>query len=250
MRHPGWDLAAVAVLLLPALVHAEDYQILERGRSAAGGVLVNMTGGARTNRPIDPSRPTLVVVHGINMFHPYWHYTVAERYAEVVAGRYGGTVNVLGWDWNADTLPGLWPPRVDRHAVEQGKALGQALLNAGVDPSRAQVLGQSEGCVVATSAVREMRDRTGRAAGRLTLIDPAWGQHNLLFVELGATSAAAQVQHFWVRSTSGFGREAHYPGVLNTKIDGKSGLRGYLKLSHLDHYNALRWHLDEIAAGR
>jgi hypothetical protein len=127
------------------------------------GVLVNLTGGSPTSRQIDPTRPTLVVVHGVNPFHPRCHYTVAERYAEVVAARFGATVNVLAWDWNADTMPSLYPPIVDRHAIEQGRALGHALLHTGVDPLSLHVLGQSEGCLVATSACGSIRDATTSA---------------------------------------------------------------------------------------
>ncbi len=118
------------------------------------------------------------------------HFTMAERYAEVIGGRYGSTVNVLGWKWNADTMSRPLRPRQNQlHAVDQGPILAAALRHAGVEPSRLHLIGQSSGCLVATSAAL-MFTSSGQPPARLTLLDPAAIYHDLLFQALGAGTAA------------------------------------------------------------
>jgi prepilin-type processing-associated H-X9-DG protein len=236
-------------LLTAALIVAtpdDGTKVFELGPSPARGLLVNVTGGRPTPAPIDLMKPTVVVVHGLNPFHPLVHYTVAERYAEAMAQRHGNRVNVLAWDWNANTLPNLWPRLVDQHSIDQGRYLGNALAQRGIEPTNLHLIGQSQGCIVATSAARCLREITGRATARLTLIDPAYGHHPILFETLGASSAAGHVEHIWITGLSGFGREARYMAVQNIRLQRSKGLRGYLRPSHIDHYNAVRWHIDQL----
>lgn len=216
--------------------------VLEWGGDPSRGCLVNRTVGADPRAPVDPSRPTVVVVHGVNPMHPFVHFTLAERYGESIGRRLGEAVNVLGWEWNAATLPSLRPWVNDRHAVEQGRRLAVALGSAGVDPTSLHLIGHSTGCVVAASASREFAGR-GVRVGRLTLLDPVVTQHRLIFQELGAATTASSLEHHWAAGPSGFGRPAPYLGVSNRRFDGPGGLRGLLRPSRLDHLNVVRWHL-------
>lgn len=246
MMRNVWLLLILGILTVPISARATDYPLFARGPSQARGVLVNLTVGAADRRAIDPSRPTVVVVHGINPFHPFYHYTVAERYAEVLGRRFGAGFNVLGWDWNADTMPNIIPRIVDKHAIGKGQALATAIQQAGINPASLHLIGQSEGCIVVTSAARALQDRLGCGPSCLTLIDPAFGQHKILFENLGAATAAGRVEHLWISSLSGFGRPAPYAGVQNTRLDRSTGVFGYLRPAHIDHYNAVRWHLDTL----
>ncbi|MFO0959167.1 MAG: alpha/beta hydrolase [Isosphaeraceae bacterium] len=242
MKRIALALLAVTWSGMPCRAQSVNERLFEPGRSTSGGVLVNCTGGKPGPWAIDPGRPTVAVVHGINIFHPFWHYALGERYAEAI----GPGENVLAWDWNARTLTGFRPSVIDKHAVEQGERLGSALLQAGLSPPSIRLIGQSEGCLVATSAARTIRDRTGQTVRSLTLIDPARGQHGQLFEELGASSVASKVEHYWIEGPSGFGKAAAHPGIEDRKLDQQTGVRGYLRPSRLDHFNAVRWHLNQV----
>jgi hypothetical protein len=220
-----------------------DLRLLAWGPSPARGRLVNVTLGARPNDPIDPARPTLVVVHGANPFHPALHYAIAERYAEALGAVYGTGVNVVGWDWNADTLRHLWLPRRNLdHVVWQGQQLAASLRATGLDPRRLHLIGQSSGSLAAASAARSMAN-AGQPPARLTLLDPARLYHDLLFGTLGAGTAAAVVDHYWVESPSAFGAEAPYAGVHNIRLAGSSGVLGLIRPFRSDHLAAVRWHI-------
>ena len=108
------------------------------------------------------------------------------------------------------------------------------------------LIGQSSGCLVATSAARVFTG-SGRPPARLTLLDPAAIYHDLLFEALGAGTAARQVENYWSASLSGYGRPAPYPGVQNTRIDRASGALGLIRPLHSDHLNLVRWHIGRIA---
>lgn len=245
MMRTTFALVIVSWSAAPCLAQGGEYRLFEPGRCSAGGVLVNCTGGKPGPWAINSACPTVAIAHGINPFHPFWHYALGERYGEVI-GRQAPGVNVLAWDWNGRTITGLRPSVIDKHAVEQGERMGSALLDAGLAPTAIRLIGQSEGCIVATSAARTIRDRTGLPVQQLTLIDPARGQHAILFDQLGAATAAQRVEHIWMEGPGGFGKAATYPGIENTQFDRQTGLRGYLRPGRLDHFNAVRRHLDQI----
>jgi hypothetical protein len=243
MAHLGFlSLLAATLVVAPG----DDVRLFELGRDRSPGVLLNLTAGARPCDPIDPSRPTVVVTHGLNPMAPAFRFAMAERYAEAIGARYGRSINVLSWDWNGVTMRSLRPSRNDADALEQGWALGAALLRLGVDPARVHLIGQSSGCLVVTAAARILADARGRQVARLTLLDPAGGHHRWIFGRLGANSAAAVVEHYWAPGLSGFGKPAPYPGVRDQAVPGPRGARGLLRPFHTDHLHTVRWHIGRI----
>jgi hypothetical protein len=238
-------LAAVVLFPDPAAL-AGPARLTAVGRDPARGELVNLTiGFARGDAPA-PARPTVVVVHGLNPFHPVLHFTIAERYAEAIHARHGGAVNVLGWDWNAATMHGLRAGTNARHAVEQGRRLASALLASGADPAGLHLVGQSTGCVVATAAARALT-AGGRPPSRLTLIDPAGAEHGILFGELAAATAAAHVDHAWMPGPSGAGHAGAPAPAHETRLRPSSGVLGFALPGRADHFNAVRWHIGQMS---
>lgn len=216
-----------------------DIRLAEWGHDPARGVL---SGGA-----IDPARPTVVVVHGINPFDRLVHFTLAERYAETIGRRYGPGVNVVGWNWNGDTRGGLGVNADNRHAIGHGRSLAEALMRAGVDPIRLHLIGHSSGGLIVASAARTLVERTGRPVARLTLLDPASFHHRLIFGDLAVSTAALRVEHYWAPGPSGFGRPAPYRGVIDGRVDGPNRLRGLIRPLHSDHLHVVRWHLGVVS---
>ncbi len=222
----------------------DEIRLARWGHDPSRGVLVNHTPGIWPHSPVDPGRPTIVVVHGMNPFSRFLHFTMAERYAEAVGGVQGGSVNVLAWDWNAATLKSIWRAGPnDRLAIEQGYALAEALWRSGVDPARLHLVGHSSGGLVAATAARTLTNHRGAPIARLTVLDPAKAQHRLIFGTFGAGSAASRVEHYWANGPSGFGREAAYPGVNNGRVNGPRRARGLFRPLHTDHLHVARWHI-------
>jgi hypothetical protein len=240
-------LMAVGLALVATSVQAGPLRLAAPGPDRARGVLVNLTVGFERGNPPAPGRPTVVVAHGLNPFHPLLHLTLAERYAEAINARYRGGVNIVGWDWNADTLQGLSAEANARGAIGQGQRLAGALLASGVEPAGLQLVGHSTGCVVVTSASRALTN-VGRPPGRLTLIDPAGVEHRVLFEQLGAATSATQVEHAWMPGPSGVGKPAAASvGLHETRLQPKSGLLGFVFPGRADHFNAVRWHIGEMS---
>lgn len=227
-------------------VFAGPARLTAVGWHHARGELVNLTAGADRSSPPAPGRPTVVVAHGLNPFHPLLHFTVAERYAEAINARYRGGVNILGWDWNAATMQGLSAETNARAAIGQGQRLAGALWASGVDPADMHLVGQSTGCVVATAAARALTN-AGRPPGRLTLIDPAVAEHGILFQELAAATAAAHVEHAWMPGPTGAGRSAAPAVVHETRLQPKSGVLGFVLPRRADHFRAVRWHIGQMS---
>jgi hypothetical protein len=239
-------LAAMATLVLGAGPSSRMVRLTQWGTDPAPGILVNLTAGARPFDPPDPARPLLVVIHGLNPLHPAMRFTVAQRYAEVIAARYGDAFNVLAWDWNGVTGHDLRVAAAQRRALAQGYRLAEALLALRVAPEQLQLVGQSAGCLVAATAARRIVERTGRMPGRLTMIDPAAPDHPWIFGRLAAGSAASAVTHYWVPGPSGFGKPAPYPGVTDAAVPGPNGWRGLVNPFRSDHLNAVRWHVGTL----
>lgn len=238
---PSLAVVGLLTLCVSPAVDAADLPLTARGASYARGVLVNVTGGTPHNAPIDPRRPTVVVAHGLNPFHPWLRFIPAEQYAAAVARQSGAGVNVLAWDWNAATFPGIRLSTLDRNAIDQGRLLAEALLRAGVDPGRLHLVGSSHGGLVVASAAYTLYGRSGRISQRLTLLDPIPSHHRILFEQLRAASVARQVDHVWAAGPSGFGREAAYPGVANRRLEPQTGVLGLVRPLRVDHLNTVRW---------
>lgn len=235
---------AAAVALYGA--DPDEVKIAEYGADEARGLLVNRTIGARPFDPPDISRPTVVVVHGLNPFHPVLHFAMDVRYGESIGARYGNSVNVLGWDWNAATGLGVTSKCTDKRSVAQGMMLADAVDAAGLDLSKLQLIGQSSGCIVVAAAARRLADRRGVPVQQVTLIDPVIREHPLIFQTFEVGSSAVLVEHFWVDSPSGFGRPAPYPNIRNISVPGVRRWHGLYRPLHTDHLNTVRWHITQM----
>ncbi len=169
---------------------AGEIRLTAVGPSPARGLLVNRTIGRRPFDPVDPSIPAVVVVHGLNPFHPLVHFTMGQRYGDALGERYGATVQVLEWDWNAVTTTNFLfgCSANERFCEEQGKMLAAALIATRIDPSLLTFIGQSSGVVVSASAAQSLYAHHGRPIRRLTMLDPYHAQHELIFTRLSVTS--------------------------------------------------------------
>ncbi len=239
-------LASVLSLVMVVNAPGDDYGLMAAGPDFGNGRLVNASCGAGETDRLNPSKPTFVIIHGLNPLHPLMHFTVGPRYAEALRARFGPAVNVAFWDWNAATTHGLSHWRVRRRAVGQGRLLADTLLAHRVDLSRLHLIGQSAGCVLVASTARHLASVHGRPVGRLTMIDPAWQEHALIFEELSAGTAAPRVEHLWVPGASGFGAPASYPNVWDYEVPGPSGWRGLVDFSKSDHLHAVAWHIRSL----
>jgi hypothetical protein len=247
---------APLIVLLATLAHPPEtllqvpqsrLPLTSLGTDHAWGLLVNCTTGSGPDTPPNRARPTIVIAHGINPFHPVLHFALAQRYGEAIGNSWGPTFNVLSWDWNAATLHGIHPARNRAQAQRQGRDLGEALLQARIAPESLHLVGHSSGCVVVAAAARTIIDRTGISVHRLTLLDPAASQHALIFGALRAGSAGGIVEHFWATGPSGFGRPVDYANVTDRSFSGPAGWRGFFFPDQLDHLHIVRWHIKQMA---
>jgi pimeloyl-ACP methyl ester carboxylesterase len=221
--------------------------LLRLGSDLATGVLANHTPGARRFDPPDPSRPTVVFIHGLNPMPRTVHFEMARHLGLALGRRVGPPFNVLGWEWNGVSCRSLRASVNDEAAIEQGVALAAALREAGVSPAGTHLIGHSSGCIVAASAGRAIAAGTGERVAQLTLLDPATFHHSLVFERLAAGSAAQRVENYWTAPPSGFGREVNYPGVCNMRVPGPTPWIGLVLPLHSDHLNLVHWYLETAA---
>jgi pimeloyl-ACP methyl ester carboxylesterase len=241
-------MAAVALVATVATVASLGGReaIIEFGGDPARGVLVNLTPGARPDDPPDPSRPTVVFIHGFNPVPRLVHFTMAERLAEAVRARAGDGLNVLAWDWNAATFESAHP-RVNRAStIHQGCLLAAALRGAGVSPGRTHLIGHSAGGIVAASAARALALGCGEGVAQLTFLDPASAYHDVIFRNLAAGSLARRVENYWVPGPSAYGREVRHANVQNTRVPVPSHLFGLLSPVHSGHLYVVRWYVRTV----
>ena len=238
--------ACVALLSAAVLVGGGRTAFIEWGGDPARGVLVNKTPGARPFDPPDPARPTFVFVHGWNPTPRTVHLSMADRFAEAVSRRFGAAFNVLAWDWNAATFVSLRASANEANSIRQGCLLAAALRGAGIDPTRAQLIGHSSGCIVATAAARGLTTACGQPALQLTLLEPASSYHSVVFDRLAAGSAAYRVENYWAPGPSGFGNHVPHQGVRNWQVDGPTPYLGIVSPRHSSHLAVVRWYLATV----
>ena len=235
-----------AIVLLAADPAPPAVRLFEFGRDNSPGILVNRTAGVPSQSPPDPTKPTLVVAHGLNPLHPWMHVSVAQRYADSLAARSGNAVNVLDWDWNAAAPLGVSLESDQHRAVSQGQKLAQALVGTGLEPASIRLIGQSAGCTVVAAAARHYLALTGRPLGQVILLDPIGSSHKVIFDEQAVGSAANRVDHYWVPGASGFGKPANRSGVVDTQVAAPRRLRGWINPFKSDHMQAVRWHINTV----
>ena len=236
-------------LTLPAIVllgfgYIANPELITCSGSDAQGRLVNLTAGSAHNAPIDREKPTIVITHGFNPCPRLFQFTFPRTYAQVIRSRWGKSVNVLTWEWNAATFVSLRPSINEANAVEQGRRLASALIARGVRPECTQLIGHSIGCVVMASAAKTLWCSTGQPVARLTLLDPLKSQHGLIFERLQASTAAMFVENLWAPGLSGYGAIAEVPGVFNIRVAGATPIRGAINPARSNHLHVIRWHLD------
>jgi pimeloyl-ACP methyl ester carboxylesterase len=222
-------------------------KLVEFQSDLAPGVLVNVTTGARPFDPPDPTRPAVVLIHGLNPTPRIVRISEAQRLAEAVARRGGPPVNMLGWDWNGDTMVGLAPRANQEHAVHHGQMLAGALLAAGIPPERIHLIGHSSGAIVATAAARVRRDATGRPVAQVTLLDPATLYHDMVFQRLSVGTSARVVHHFWAPGPSGLSKPVGLAGVTDVRVDVGGGWRGVVDPLRSAHLNTASWYIGTAA---
>jgi hypothetical protein len=220
---------------------------VEFGGDPAHGILYNATPGARPFDPPDPAWPTLVIVHGLNFMPRTSHMPMAQRLGEAVARRGGPRLNVLGWDWNGDTLIGLNPRANHEHAVEHGRRLSCALLHQGLAPARMHLIGQSSGAIVVASAARALCEATGQRVAQATLLDPSTIYHDLVFRRLAVGSFCDTVEHYWAPGPTGFSRRVNVPGIRDRRLQVPGTWRGIVAPNQSAHMNVARWYIETVA---
>ena len=221
--------------------------LIEGRGDPAPGLLVNRTVGTRPFDAPDPSRPTIVFIHGINPLPGVVRFGMAERLAEAIARRYGADAfNVLDWDWNAATLPSLRHRTCTNAAVEQGRRLASALIGAGIAPGRVHLVGHSAGGLVAASAARTLAGETGARVAHVTFLDAARCTHDAIFRELAVVGSADRVENYWTLGLSAFGCKAGVPGVVDVRVDHQTPYSGVVIPSRSGHVRIVRWYIDTV----
>jgi hypothetical protein len=175
------------------------------------------------------------------------HLPMAQRLGEAVARRGGPRLNVLGWDWNADTFVGLNPRANHEHAVEHGRRLSRALLYQGLAPARMHLIGQSSGAIVVASAARALHEATGERVAQATLLDPATLYHDLVFRRLAVGSCCMTVDHYWAPGPTGLSRRVVTPGIHDRRIEVPGTWRGIVAPHQSAHMNVARWYIETVA---
>ena len=246
----GKIMTAPVYLLLAAMTLGgskhERRGFLEFGRDPAPGLLVNLSPGTRPFDPPDPSRPSIIFIHGSNPASWIVRLTMAERFAAAVARREGVRCNILSWDWNGATVAGIHPRANHESAVIQGHRLALTIRERGLSAHQVRIVGQSLGCVVAASASRVLADSTGVRVERLVLLDPASFYHDIVFDRLQPDRSAAQVEHYWAPGPSGYSREVNREGVRNFRVDVPSPVIGIVSMPHSAHWRVVHWYIETV----
>jgi pimeloyl-ACP methyl ester carboxylesterase len=242
---------AVAVLHLAiwALAAAPDDRapLFRLGGDPSPGVLVNRSPGRQPFDPPDPSRPTVVVAHGLIPASRLIHMTMSHQFAAAMAHRGGTPVNLLSWDWSAASLAGVRSRANDKAAVEQGIRLANVHRAWGLDPSRTHLIGHSSGAIVVTAAARVLTNESGRRIARLTLLDPAESYHDVVFEQLAAGSTAEVVENCWAPGLAGFGRAVPHSGVRNLRVGRSVPRPGQRRFGTAAHFEVVHWYLETVA---
>ena len=225
-----------------------DLKVVELRGDASKGRLVNCSPGARPCDFPDPARPTVVFIHGSNPTPQAVRFPMAERLGEALARRPGApALNVLGWNWNGDTVVSLHVRANHENAVQQGRLLAATLRARGLVPGRTHLVGQSAGAIVAASAARILFTQTGQQVGQVTLLDPATNYHALVFERLAVGSCARLTEHFWAPGPTGFSRPVAFAGVRDQRVDVPGAWRGMIDPFRSAHINTVRWYITTAA---
>ena len=191
--------------------------IVQLGGDPAPGILYNATPGARPFDPPDAARPTLVIVHGINLVPRASHLPMAQRLGEAVARR-GPAAERAGLGLER-RHPGRAEPACESRARGDPRAAARSsLARSGPRartpaPDRPELWGNRGG--LGRSGTRET---TGESVAQVTLLDPAVGYHDLVFRRLGVGSCCGRVDHYWAPGPAGLSRQVNEAGVHDQRV--------------------------------
>ncbi len=240
-----------SVLLLAAVTAVagsgdRDHRVLRFGGDPSPGLLINYSLGARPFDPPDPTRATVVFIHGFNPLPKTVHFTMAEGLAEAIRRRGGPPINILAWNWNAATFVGLDPNVNAENTVGHGLRLASALRARGIAPARTHLIGHSSGAIVAASAAQSLRVTTGQPLAQLTLLEPASFYHHIVFERLAAGTTALRVEHYWAPGPSGYSREVGHPNIWNYRVEVPTPILATVHPLRSGHIHVVRWYLTTV----
>jgi pimeloyl-ACP methyl ester carboxylesterase len=227
----------------------EALTLLSRGPDlAAGGEgdLVNLSEpGIDPQAPFDPTKPTIVITHGLNALNilgPRVRYEYPFVMCEAIRQRCPDAYNLAAWDWNRAPLEGTDVLSVIDNAIHQGKMLAQAMLerNVGIE---VQLIGHSLGCTLITAAAKELGGVT-----QLTLMEPTFTIDDLLLVGLDAPAYAEEVENYWALPPTGFGRPVDDGRIFNRLVTEMPSTRvPVIFIAPIrNHVNVMLYYLDTI----
>lgn len=190
----------------------------------------------------DPSKPTIVITHGLNAMAGLVRFAYPRLMAEAIRERCPGTFNLAAWDWNRAAFFAPHFLRVRDNAIEQGRALARALRERGIG-EEVHLIGHSLGGLVITAAARELG-----GVDQLTLLDSIINAQGLVFGKLPATEHAQSVENYWAPRPSGVGKAAAVKGVFNRRVTETPSINVFFPLIApiRGHVNVMLYYLDTV----
>ncbi len=207
-------------------------------------VLLNLSADAQTPQgQFDPAKPTVVIVHGLNLLPGLLRYVYMQDYAAAMAARVGSGANVAGFEYNDQSLVSLDARINIANALALGQRLGDELTERGLtDGQSVQMIGHSLGAFVATAAARQMG-----GVGQITLLDTWLADVVLLVHEHDLLAAAHEVEYYWSDAFGALGGPLTEDNVFSYRVDQRQfPLPVALDVPHWAHFLILFWYKDTI----
>jgi len=185
-------------------------------RARAEATLLNLSADAQTpEERFDPARPTVVIVHGLNVLPGLLRYVYMQQYAAGMAARLGADVNIAVFQYDSQSMVSLDPQTNIANALILGQRLGDELIERGLtDTQSVQMIGYSLGAFTVTAAARQMG-----GVGQITLLDTWVGDVMLLVHEHDLPAAADQVENYWSDAPGGLGGPVTADNIFNYRVD-------------------------------
>jgi len=206
--------------------------------------LLNLSADATDpDEPFDPDRPTVVIVHGLNVLPCLVRYAYLDDMAAAIAARVGTAVNIAALDYNSDSFVSLLPGPNPSHTAEVGHRLGQELVARGVtDGEHVQMIGHSLGAFAVATAAAELG-----GVAQITLIEAAWFHQPRLLCEYGLIEVADEVEHYWSNAFGGFGLPLADPKAFNHLVRAQDlPVAPEPGLLHWAHFTMVLWYLETV----
>jgi hypothetical protein len=207
-------------------------------------VLLNLSADAQTPQDaFDPARPTVVIVHGLNLLPGLLRYVYMQDYAAAMAARVGSGANVAVFEYNDQSLVSLDARTNIANTLALGQRLGDGLTERGLtDGESVQMIGHSLGAFVVTTAARQMG-----GVGQITLLDTWLADVMLLVHEHGLLAAADEVENYWSDAPGGLGGPLTADNVFSYRVDQREfPLPVAATVPFLAHLAIVFWYQDTI----